>query len=232
MQTNMHVLYNNPGWRVLRLLAIALLPLVYCVNAFAGKGDTQSALDKKISVEFKNLTLKEAVAKLGQCTPGVSYTYVESGIMNEGRVNFSAKDEKASEVLDKLLSPFSFSYTVMQYHVVIWYDTRKAVKGKASATIGKVLKIPRIACITGMVTNLKMDALPNVAIFVSGGAKAGTVNSAGRFNLYGMADTAILVFRAKGYKPQLVRANAAAQGFLLVQLATDDGVMQTAPLHK
>jgi hypothetical protein len=202
------------------------------MNAIAGKGDAQSTLDKKITVEFKNIPLKEAVAKLGQCIPGLSFTYVESGALNEGRVNLSAKDEKASDVLNQILSPFSFNYTVMQYHIIIWFDAGKDAKRSGDAAINRLRKTPRIACVTGMVANLAMGAISGVKISFSEGTRTSVSDSLGGFKIRNIATDAILVFRAKGYKAQQVRAKAAAEGFLLVQLAKDGGAMQVPPLHK
>jgi len=231
MQKRTNVSFNSPRLKRLRFLLGFLLPAIYCFNAFAGKGDSQSALDKKISIEFKDIPLKEAVEKLGHCLPDVSLTYVESGALSEGRVNFSAKNEKAFEVLEKMLSPFSFNYKVMQYHVIIWYDAGMAAKRGADATFKNLPKVPRITHIKGIVTNLAMDDLPYVSIVVSG-AKAAYSDAMGRFKLYNIDSTATLFFKAKGYKAQQVYAKAAAQGFLIVQLAKDKGAIQTAPLNR
>ena len=229
MQKETNIFYNNNGRKKLWFLLCFLLPVMYCVNAFAGKGDSQNTLDKKISVEFKNMSLKDAVAKLGQCVAGVSFTYVESGTLNEGKVNVSAKDEKASEVLNKILSPFSFNYTIVQYHVIIWYDASKAAKHNADEGVGNPKKKHGIACITGMVTSLAMHALANVTVSVSGGRRVGYSDVSGAFKLFNIDGSETLVFSAKGYKAQQVGAKAAAEGFLLVQLAKDGGAAQ---LHK
>jgi len=232
MQKKIFSLVDKPVVKYLRFGIVFVFAVVYYFDAFAEKGNTTNKLDKKISVDFKNIPLKEAVAKLGQCLPGVSLTYVETGLLNKVRVNFSATDEKASEVLDKILAPLSFNYTVLEYHVVIWFDAARAVKPTGGASVSRHAKIARIKCIKGIVTNLSMDALPNVTIMDSGGVKVGGSDSLGGFTLRDIPADAIFVFSAKGYKALEVHAKTAAEGFLLVQLAKYGNGVQVPPLHK
>ncbi len=229
MQKTIPVLLTQAGLRRLLRLPCILLAVMCCCCAFAGKGDTQSALDKKISVSFSNITLKEGVTKLEGCLPGVSFTYVETGMMNQVRVNFSAKGEKASEVLARMLSPFPFNYTLVQYHVVIWYD---AAKAKQNGPANKLSQTPRIPFIKGMVTNLQMQPLPGVAILFQDKVKACSSDAQGAFMLRNVPVNAVLNFSAKGYDAQCVAAKAAGEGYLLVQLAKAQATTQQALVNK
>src|SRR5689334_4202 len=102
----------------LHLIMLALLVLLQSITVSAATSGIQDALDKKISLELKNVLLKEALDKIGNLAE-VSFIYAGNKIIVANKVDVSAHNEKVGDLLKKLLKPLSLSYTVLYDRVVI-----------------------------------------------------------------------------------------------------------------
>lgn len=103
----------------LRLTVLALLILLsQAIAVPANASGIQDALDKKISLELKNVLLKEALDQIGNLAE-VSFIYAGNKTIVGNKVDVNAHNEKVSDLLKKLLKPLSLSYTVVYDRVVI-----------------------------------------------------------------------------------------------------------------
>jgi hypothetical protein len=220
MQSEMNLKNTWFTKKILRLLLLVFFTVIYSVNAFALKADIQTTLNSKISIEFKNVSLKEAVIELGRRLPNISFTYIENDALNTARVKLLANNEKVGDLLTRMLSPFFFSYAVLDDHIIIRFDAENFAKQRASSLTGGPERDGG-RNIKGIVANAQMAPVAGVAIIIKNKGKCGTANLQGMFNLHHISDSAVLIFSKAGYRPQQVRVVNATGGFLVVQLAQD-----------
>src|SRR5258707_1121658 len=67
--------------------------------------------DMLITIELKNVLLRDALNKIGDIAH-LSFVYVSNKALDENKVSITAHRQKVGRVLDKLLRPYSLSYTV------------------------------------------------------------------------------------------------------------------------
>jgi TonB-linked SusC/RagA family outer membrane protein len=210
--------------------AIAVFFITACaVNVHASPKDVQTALDKKVSVDFKNVSLKDALIKLEHIA-NISLSYVDNATFNAEKVTLSFKNEKVSSVLSKVLTPYYFNYTIVDDHIVIWYDGGKSAKPKAAATAvtHEIIETAffQPVNIKGVVTSEKQVPLPGVSVQIKGTAKGVITNEKGEFEIHDVSDNAILVFTIAGYKTQEVAVKNVTDELLKIQLKEEAANLQ------
>lgn len=192
-----------------------LLLLLAVMQAHAGNS-LQDALDKKISIELKNVILKDALEKISSLAE-VSFVYVGNEVLNANKVSVNAHNEKVGDLLNKLLTPYSLSYSVMYDRVVIKHDNGK--KPAPLTVTGTLLRITvPVTDVKGVVTNEKKEPLPGVSIIIKGTSRGVTTNDKGAFELKKIANDAILVFNFTGYKTEEISVAAFRSGSLTIVL--------------
>lgn len=166
-----------------------LLLLLAVMQAHAGNS-LQDALDKKISIELKNVILKDALEKISNLAE-VSFVYIGNEVLDANKVSVNAHNEKVGDLLNKLLTPYSLSYSVMYDRVVIKHDNGK--KPAPLTVTGTLLHITvPVTDVKGVVTNEKKEFLPGVSIIIKGTSRGVTTNDKGVFELKKIANDAIL----------------------------------------
>jgi TonB-dependent SusC/RagA subfamily outer membrane receptor len=109
-----------------RIMKTSLLMLVLLWNTMASLNasvvNAQNALDRKISIELKNVVLKDALNKIADLA-NVSFVYISNNALDKNKVSLSARNRKVADVLKKLLSPHAMSYTVIDDRIIIRSDT-------------------------------------------------------------------------------------------------------------
>jgi len=190
-----------------------LLLLLAVTKAHARNG-LQDALDKKITIELKNVILKDALEKIGNLAE-VSFVFVGNEALDVNKVSVNAHNEKVGDLLDKLLTPYSLSYSVMYDRVVIKHDNSK--KPASLSVTGTLLRmsIP-VTDVRGVVTNEKKELLPGVSIMIKGTSRGVTTNERGIFELKKVAGDAILVFNYTGYKTEEISVASFKSGVLTI----------------
>ncbi|HEY9259770.1 SusC/RagA family TonB-linked outer membrane protein [Chitinophaga sp.] len=192
-----------------------LLLLLAVMQARAGNS-LQDALDKKITIELKNVILKDALEKISDLAE-VSFVYVGNEVLDANKVSVNAHNEKVGDLLNKLLTPYSLSYSVMYDRVVIKHDN-----GKKPAQLTATNTLLRIAVpvtdVKGVVTNEKKELLPGVSILIKGTSRGVTTNDKGAFELKKIANDAILVFNFTGYKTEEISVAEFRSGALTIVL--------------
>jgi len=114
---------NHMHKKVTLFLKLIMLLLITTNMQAAGTG-IQDALDRKISLELKDVLLKEALDKIGNLAD-VSFIYAGSSVVAVNKVNVNAHNEKVGDLLNKLLKPYSLSYTVLYDRIVIRQSDKK-----------------------------------------------------------------------------------------------------------
>lgn len=202
-----------------RFIVIALLVLMHTTVPLKAAGTgAQDALDKKISIELKNVVLKDALDRIGSLAE-VSFIYVSNSALNANKVTLSAHNEKVGSLLDKLLTPYSLAYSVVYDRIVIRpSDNKKITPPKKLAPRPAVLFQSQHIDIKGIVTSLKKEPLVGVSVGVKGIAKGTITNENGEFELKHIINNSVLVFSITGFTSEEVSLNTFKGGLLSVQL--------------
>jgi len=98
--------------------------LGFLVLSQAGTGVTgatkQHIPDMLISIELRNVLLRDALTRVGDVAH-LSFVYVSNKALDKNKVSITVRQQKVSKVLDKLLRPYSLSYTVVDNRVIVWH---------------------------------------------------------------------------------------------------------------
>ena len=174
----------------------------------------QNALDKKISIELKNVLLKEALDRISNLAE-ISFVYVSSSTLDENKVSIVARNQKVGDVLHKLLTPYSLYYTVIDNRIVIR-------SGKPLKIMPAIADKPAAAVdnknISGVVTSEKGLPLAGVSVTVKGSQRGVATNERGEFELKNVSDDAVLVFSVTGYRTEEVKISSFKDKPLRIQL--------------
>lgn len=205
------------------LLKLSLLVLMLLLSTMdspnAAGMSTQNALDKKITVELKDVLLKDALERIGDLAD-ISFVYVNNEALDINKVTVHAHEEKVSALLDKLLTPYSLSYSLVYDRIVIRKIEKKAARTAEALSIEPVI-IPQqkgIIDVKGVVTSEKGEPLPGITVGVKGIARGAITNEKGEFELKRISSDAVLVFSGTGYRIEEINLGAFKGGLLAVQL--------------
>lgn len=166
----------------------------------------QDVLEQKISVDFKNIPLKEALAQLSKQVP-VKFVFSSSHIHTRKKVTLMATQEKLTIILSQMLHPMDIEFNLTQPGFVV-------LKKKSSPAPNRQKDIPNqvrqaqtinevpapILTLSGRVTDDQQQPIPGVNIRVKGTTIGTTTDSEGNYQLTIPDDIeAVLVFSFVGY---------------------------------
>lgn len=204
----------------LKLSTLVLLLLVSTMKSPKAAGmSTQNALDKKITLELKDVLLKDALERIGDLAD-VSFVYVNTEALDVNKVNLHAHDEKVGALLDKLLTPYSLSYSLVYGRIVIRKIEKKVARAAEALSVEPVI-VPQqkgIIDIKGVVTSEKKEPLPGISIGVKGAPRGTVTNEKGEFELKRISSDAILVFSGTGFKMEEIDLRTYKGGLLAIEL--------------
>jgi hypothetical protein len=106
-------------------LALFILPFLCMITGFETSAGTgrQDVSAKKISIALKDVSLKNALNKISDLAD-ISFVYVNSQVLENSKVSITAHNEQVGVLLKKLLTPHSFSYTVVDDRIIIRHDDK------------------------------------------------------------------------------------------------------------
>lgn len=254
MQNNVPVKFIHTLKRIMRT---SFLILVLLWSTMAGLKATfasgQNVLDKKISIELKNVVLKDALNKIGGLA-NVSFVYINNNTLDRIKVSLIMRNRKVAEVLKKLLAPHALSYMLIDDRIVIHSDSGAAVMtapdgtapkelpGRAGSTAGEA-GMPEVAStsagasrampaasfnddIKGRILSEKGLPLAGVSVLVKGTKRGIATDGKGEFDLKNVSSDAVLVISVTGYKTEEVAVSSFKSGFLLIHLKEEAAVLQ------
>lgn len=117
----------------LAVFMLIFLGLLTTFKASAGTG-RQDVSAKKISIALKDVSLRNALIKISDLAD-VSFVYVNSEALNKSKVSITAHNEQVGVLLKKLLTPYSFTYTVVDDRIIIRHDTDKTGRPETAKTM-------------------------------------------------------------------------------------------------
>jgi TonB-linked SusC/RagA family outer membrane protein len=207
------------GKSVKTLLLLLLLLCGSAAQLMAGEGDAkkrQNVLDRIISIELKNVVLKEALDKIGN-TAKVFFIHTNIDILLKNKISLSAQKQTVGDVLKKILSPYALSYIVVDDRIIVRPENNVPVR-QAAAKPGEPAQTTNDITVKGVVTSEKGVPLAGVSIIVRGTSRGVATNEKGEFELKNISSEAVLVFTVTGFATEEIRVSNYKDGVIHVQL--------------
>ncbi|WP_229204290.1 SusC/RagA family TonB-linked outer membrane protein [Dyadobacter alkalitolerans] len=190
--------------KINRILRVYICPFILIILSShpwqATAAYAQDVLEQKLSVDFKNITLKEALAQLSKQAP-VKFVFSSSHIPTRERVTLIANREKLAVILSHLLHPIDIEFYSTKSGFVV-------VKKKNAHTINQqintlnIAKSAQINTVSGRVTDEQQQPLVGVSIKVKDTTLGTITDIDGNYQL-NMPDNiqGVLIFSFIGYLP-------------------------------
>ncbi|HMG07945.1 MAG TPA: carboxypeptidase-like regulatory domain-containing protein, partial [Mucilaginibacter sp.] len=173
--------------------------------AFANPDYAQGILNKRLSINLKNVTLEEALNNIKNKVE-VKFVYSSSIIPLKSKVSVNASQEKLSDILNKILIKLDIDYSVNEHSgYIILKKNYDLVSDNTVKDSSNWIANIQDHIVTGKVT-VKADGttLPGVSIMVKG-TKVGTVTDIdGNFKINVPNNASILVFTYISFDTQEV----------------------------
>jgi TonB-linked SusC/RagA family outer membrane protein len=214
-----HESFCPAGKSVKSLLLVFLLFCGAAAHLTAGGVNTkkrQNVLDKIISIELKNVVLKEALDKIGS-TAKVYFVHTNNDVLLKNKVSVSAHNQTVGDVLKKILSPYALSYIVVDDRIIVRPESNGSGRPVSNATGAPAAATSDIT-IKGVVTSEKGVPLAGVSIIVKGTSRGVATNEKGEFELKNISNDAVLVFTVTGYGTEEIKVSNHNDGFIQVKL--------------
>lgn len=143
---------------------------------------------ENLTIKLNNVELSKALKEVEKKS---NYRFVFSNMIipQKAKVNIDVKEMPLSNVLDKLLLNTGLTFQLLENNLVV---------------INHGTTQPRILTVSGKVTNIQGDPLPNVSITVNNSSKGTTTNERGEFSLE-VDEAATLNFSYVGFENQSVK---------------------------
>ncbi|WP_298708641.1 SusC/RagA family TonB-linked outer membrane protein, partial [Chitinophaga sp.] len=181
-------------------IAVPVIMLLLVISAGA-KG--QTGFSRKITVNFKDTPLKEALKTITR-EAGTVFVYTSNDPAFQARVTYSASAENAETVIKKILAQQQLAYKVMEGKVLIEKVQPPAPQEKPLNLTGKV------------VDESNGEPMPGVSVRLKGGSLGATTDAEGLYHLKGVPPNATLIFSLLGYGRQEIAL--AGRGILNVNM--------------
>lgn len=199
-----------PKKRKLLLIAMRITCLQLLISvvlsglAVAREGLAQEALNRNVSVQIENKSLKVALGILEK-SANVKFTYLPQLVSKNDKVTITANKQPLSIVLEKLLKPLNLSYEASGEYIIL---TKAEVQMLEKRSFVPAQFIDKN--VKGRVNDDKGEGLPGVSVVVKGTQRGTTTNTEGEFTLSVPDEKAVLIFSYVGYNPQEVIVGSQA----------------------
>ncbi len=200
-------------------LSQSILAVLFSGMALAAEVKGQDLLDKKISLQAGNRSLKSVLTEIEQLAEA-HFMYSSSLILPDKTVTVTARKERLGAVLEKILQPHNLTYQVSGQHIVI--QRQKQDKGTGQISPPKNNPPNELNdrqtgdanladfVVTGTVTDARNEPLIGASVALEGATKGSITDGTGKFRL--VLDDAekngVLVVTLVGYE----RQRAALEG--------------------
>lgn len=191
--------------RIMRILSVQMfLALLLGSMAYAYDLNGQGIMDKEISIELQDTSLKKALARIERLA-GVKFTYSPSVIEEDRKVSVKASGETLGEVLDVLLEPLNIRYKLIADRISL-YKPSAALMDPGNIYQPSAAETLELT-ISGTVLDAESKPLPGANVFEKGTSNGTTTDVDGKFSLVVQNESAILVFSFIGFVSQEVAVN-------------------------
>jgi TonB-linked SusC/RagA family outer membrane protein len=179
------------------VLAIAIISLAHASDL------TAQVLDKKVSIELQNVTLRAALARIERAAE-VKFLYHSNLISSGDRVERSFNEERLADVLEQILGPRHIRFEAEGNQIILTKETM----GRLVESLHNSEPEVQDRLISGVITNEENAPLPGVNILLKGTNHGTTSDFDGKYNIQVPDENAVLVFSFIGYETQEIVVGA------------------------
>jgi len=212
-----------------QLLFIMRVTILKCIFLFvttsflsAKEASAQEILDRPVTLNVKDITLKAALRQLENATR-VRFSYSRNIINLNQIVNINAESEVLAKVLQRLLNPLAIEYQVMDDQILLFNNKKKRASldevVSHFAIEDKALAVQYLAFQGRVISAVSGQGLPDVSVQVKNTNLGTTTDKNGSFSLEIPNGNAVLVLSYVGYITKEVSVNN--QTFLEITLNQD-----------
>src|SRR5690606_29654330 len=216
----MQKLLQVPTWAyVIMKVSVAqiLLASLFLSFAYAEKSEAQSVLDKRISIELDNTTIRSALSRIEKISDA-KFLYHSQLVSSREKISLHEEDTPLAELLDKILSPYQIGYEVSGNQIVLTKLKRSDVQFDGPGSpIGESEFI--LLGVSGTVVDESGNPLPGVNIVEKGTTNGTSSDAQGAYAINVADENSVLVYRFICYSPQERRVGSSTT--INVTLADD-----------
>jgi TonB-linked SusC/RagA family outer membrane protein len=168
------------------LMRVSLFALLLSVSGvlLAGEGKGQDLDKVLVSVQFRNVTLKNALRKIESQTR-IAFAYKTNDIAPYGNISYEAKDIALSRLLNDLFQRTDLGFEQVNSNIVI-KRVRKSDVDHPSPESAPLTTRFYDGGLRGTVTNERGEPIPNASVQLVGTTKGTVANSRGEFTITGI----------------------------------------------
>ncbi|MEO5683214.1 MAG: TonB-dependent receptor [Chitinophagaceae bacterium] len=183
---------------IMKFSIIPALLLFFAFCSFASPVNSQDLLNKKITIRVRSEEVQAVLAEIEKLSGG-KFMYSPEIIRSTRKVSLSAKNEKISDILTRLLQPLAIRYEVMNNYIIL--NREKDINGVllSGLQISQYNSPPKV--IRGNVSTASGDPLSGVSVTAKGTQTGTATDARGNFTLTVSESTNTLVFTYVGYQP-------------------------------
>ena len=177
---------QSVNWHKVMRISLIQFILLFLIIGFSYAHTTiaQAILNKEVTVNVENVSLKEAIKNIEKQT---QIPFVYSNRINlKGKVSLNAERTKLSSVLDRLLLPSKITYRVINEQIVLTSEKEQnSTKGESPSHSMIELMPPSVPVIviTGRVVDDKGEPLIGASVVLEGTTKGTLTDVDGTYKL-------------------------------------------------
>ena len=175
---------------------------VFFVVGKANDGKAQEILNRKVSIDIEEVSLRNALSKIEQ-QGKVFFTYQSNLLKNVNPVSIKATKKTLRTILEELLVPLNIDFQVFGNENIVLVHQENGVPGKAFIQEGFM--------VSGKVVGEDGLGLVGATVVVQGTTIGTTTDFDGNYTLDVPDDAKILVYSYTGYAPQEVAINGQTE---------------------
>ncbi|WP_169540126.1 SusC/RagA family TonB-linked outer membrane protein [Niabella aurantiaca] len=194
-----------------------LLCMIFTVNLYATKVNSQNVLNKTFNLTVQNTSLNSLFRQIEKQT-GAQFVFSGNAINTTRKISYTARNERIYAFLDAM-KDYGIHYRVIDEQIVLFADApaprpaTAARERKSEKLRNRLIKKD----VTGTVTNDKGAPIAGATVTEKGTRNATVTDPGGRFTL-SVEDNAVLEFSYVSY--QTKELPVTASGIVNVQLST------------
>ena len=178
--------------------------MVFCGVSIAFDNHAQEILERKVSLELKDVSLMHALSEIEKVAK-VKFVYSPARINLGEKISLTVSNHRLGALLSELLTPRSIKFKVQDGNDYI------VVVENENVDFGSFLVKPAdeviALAVSGTVRDPQGSAIPGVNILVKGTTNGTTTDANGAYSLAVPDEDALLVFSFIGYASQEVPVN-------------------------
>ena len=135
-------------------------------------GRPQAYLNRRLSLKFKDVSLKQALNKIASAT-SVNFSYRDGSVPKENRIDADLKDLTLEEAMNRILAGTDLSWVPMEGEHIVIREKKSSAQGTGS--------------ITGKVVDAESgEALPGATVLLKGTSLGAATDLNGKYTIQGV----------------------------------------------